>query len=143
MTQQFLTQKFTLTIQSGKNKLGEQEGFDSIDIRPGDTLSIVSPTGSGKSALINDIETLAHEATITGRRILINGEVPPEAFVRETAFKPIAMITQNTRCLADLSVEAFLLMHIRARHHRIGGRICPYFTTAIRQSQSRKALYDA
>ena len=25
------------------------------------------------------------------------------------------MITQNTRCLADLSVEAFLLMHIRAR----------------------------
>ncbi len=25
------------------------------------------------------------------------------------------MITQNTRCLADLTVEAFLLMHIRAR----------------------------
>ena len=31
------------------------------------------------------------------------------------AFKPIAMITQNTRCLVDFSVEAFLLMHIRAR----------------------------
>lgn len=143
MTQQFTTQQFTLTIQSGKNRLGEQEGFDNIEIRPGDTLLIVDPTGSGKSALINYIETLAHGATITGRRILINSEVPPEAFVRETAFKPIAMITQNTRCLADLSVEAFLLMHIRARHHRIGGRICPYFTTAIRQSQSRKALYNA
>jgi len=115
MTQKFLTQQFTLTIQSGKNRLGEQEGFDSIEIRPGDTLSIVGPTGSGKSALINDIETLAQGDTITGRRIFINGEIPPESFVREPAFKPIAMITQNTRCLADLSVEAFLLMHIRAR----------------------------
>jgi len=115
MTQELSTQKFTLIIQSGKNRLGEQEGFDIIEIRPGDTLSIVGPTGSGKSALINDIETLAQGDTITGRRILINGEVPPESFVREPAFKPIAMITQNTRCLADLSVEAFLLMHIRAR----------------------------
>jgi ABC-type lipoprotein export system ATPase subunit len=115
MTQKFSTQEFTLTIESGKNRLGEKEGFDCIEIRPGDTLSIVGPTGSGKSALINDIETLAQGDTVTGRRILINGEVPPESFVREPAFKPIAMITQNTRCLADLSVEEFLLMHIRAR----------------------------
>ncbi len=110
-----MTQQFTLTIESGKNRLGEQEGFDRIEIRPGDTLSIVGPTGSGKSALINDIETLAQGDTITGRKILINGEEPPEAFVREPAFKPISLITQNTRCLADLSVEEFLLMHIRAR----------------------------
>lgn len=110
-----MTQQFTLTIQAGKNKFGELEGFDSIEIRAGDTLSIVGPTGSGKSALINDIETLAQGDSVTGRRILINGEEPPEAFVREPAFKPISLITQNTRCLADLSVEAFLLMHIKAR----------------------------
>ena len=115
MTQQFGTQQFTLTIQSGKNRFREQEGFDSIEIKPGDTLAIVGPTGSGKSAFINDIETFAQGDTVTGRWIFINGEVPPESFVREPAFKPIAMITQNTRCLADLTVEAFLLMHIRAR----------------------------
>ncbi len=115
MMQQFTPQQFTLTIQSGKNRFGEQEGFESIEIRPGDTLSIVGPTGSGKSALINDIENLAQGDSVTGRRILINGEEPPESFVREPAFKPISLITQNTRCLADLSVEAFMLMHIRAR----------------------------
>ena len=52
-----MTQQFTLTIQSGKNRFREQEGFDSIEIKPGDTLAIVGPTGSGKSAFINDIET--------------------------------------------------------------------------------------
>lgn len=110
-----MTEQFTLTIQSGKNRLGKNEGFESIEIRSGDTLSIVGPTGSGKTALINDIETLAQGDTITCRRILINGKEPPESFIREPAFKPIAMITQNTRCLADLSVEEFLLMHIKAR----------------------------
>ncbi|WP_292388685.1 ATP-binding cassette domain-containing protein [Methanosarcina sp. UBA5] len=110
-----MTKQFTLTVQSGKNRFGEQEGFETIEIRPGDTLAIVGPTGSGKSALINDIETLAQGDSITGRRVLINGQEPPESFVREPASKPIAMITQNTRCLADLSVEEFLRMHIRAR----------------------------
>jgi ABC-type dipeptide/oligopeptide/nickel transport system ATPase component len=77
MTQKSTAQEFTLTIQSGKNRFGEKEGFDCIEIKSGDTLSIVGPTGSGKSALINDIETLAQGDTATGRYILINGEVPP------------------------------------------------------------------
>lgn len=90
-----MTQQITLTIYSGKNRLGEQEGFDKIEISPGDTLSIVGPTGSGKSAFINDIETLAQGDTISGRRVLIDGEIPPESFIREPAFKPIALITQT------------------------------------------------
>ena len=59
-----MTEQFTLTIQPGKNRLGEPEGFESIEIRPGDTLSIVGPIGSGKTTLINDIETFAQGDTV-------------------------------------------------------------------------------
>jgi len=104
-----------ITILSGKNRKGESEGFDEIRIKPGDTISIVGPTGSGKSALINDIEIFASRDTVTGRQILVNGKIPPEHFIRDPARKPVAMITQNTRCLCDLTVEEFLLMHTRSR----------------------------
>lgn len=104
-----------IRILPGTTKSGEPEGFGSISIRPGDTISIVGPTGSGKTAFINDIEVFAQGDTVTGRTVLVNGEAPPERFIRDPAFKPIAMITQNTKCLADLTVNEFLDMHIRAR----------------------------
>ncbi|HWQ63437.1 MAG TPA: ATP-binding cassette domain-containing protein [Methanospirillum sp.] len=107
-----------ITILSGRNRSGVPEGFDEIRIKPGDTISIVGPTGSGKSALINDIEIFANRDTVTGRKILINGSIPPEYFVRDPARKPVAMITQNTRCLCDLSVEDFLLMHTKSRGYQ-------------------------
>ena len=104
-----------ITILPGCNRQGIPEGFDEIRIRPGDTISIVGPTGSGKSAFINDIEIFADRDTVTGRQVLVNGKRPPEEFIRDPAKKPVAMITQNTRCLCDLSVEDFLLMHTKSR----------------------------
>ena len=105
----------SLTILPGTTRDGKIEGFDEIVIRPGDTFSIVGPTGSGKTAFINDIEVFAQGDTVTNRRILINGREPDEALVRDPSRKPIAMITQNTKCLADLVVSEFLAMHIRSR----------------------------
>jgi ABC-type lipoprotein export system ATPase subunit len=104
-----------ISILPGRDRNGKPEQFDRINIFPGDTISIVGPTGSGKTAFINDIEVFACNDTSTGRTVLINGAIPPEEFVRDPAKKPIAMITQNTKCLADLTVGEFLTMHVRAR----------------------------
>jgi ABC-type lipoprotein export system ATPase subunit len=104
-----------ITILPGKAKDGSQEAFEEVTIGAGDMVSIVGPTGSGKTAFINDIEVFACGDTVTGRTILVNGEVPPDEMVRDPAKKPIALITQNTKCLADLTVAEFLDMHVKAR----------------------------
>ena len=109
-----------ITVCPGFTKRGKPEQFEPIDICPGDTISIVGPTGSGKTAFINDIEVFAQGDTVTGRRVLVNGRDPPEEFVRDPSCKPIAMITQNTKCLADLTVQGFLEMHLATRRNLSG-----------------------
>ncbi|HEX3001423.1 MAG TPA: ATP-binding cassette domain-containing protein, partial [Methanoregula sp.] len=111
---------WALDILPGTNRSGGKEGFDRISLRPGDTLSIVGSTGSGKSAFINDIEVLAQGDTVTGRSILINGSPPQDDMVRDPSKKPIALITQNTRVIADLTVSRFLSLHIKARETETG-----------------------
>ena len=104
-----------ITVCPGFNKQGRKENFEPIEIRPGDLISIVGPTGSGKTAFINDIEVCAQEDTITRRRILVNDVAPSDDLIRDPAKKPIAMITQNTKCLAHLSIREFLEMHRTTR----------------------------
>ncbi len=104
-----------LTIIPGLDKTGQSEYPMEITFQAGETISIVGPTGSGKTALITDIEMLAQGDTATKRWILINNEVPGEEIRYNPALKPIAMITQNTKCFADLSVAEFLQIHARAR----------------------------
>ncbi len=105
----------SITILGGHGRNGRKEPVDRIDLKMGDVVSIVGPTGSGKTTLINDIELFANANTPTGRRILINGAVTPAEYRDNPACNPIALITQHTTFLSDLPVREFLTTHARIR----------------------------
>lgn len=105
----------TITILGGRGKTGKVEPVQRIDLRMGDVVSVVGPTGSGKTTLINDIELFANGNTPTGRRILINGAPAPAEYRDDPACNPIALITQHTTFLSDLPVGEFLRTHARIR----------------------------
>ncbi|WP_321345139.1 ATP-binding cassette domain-containing protein [uncultured Draconibacterium sp.] len=54
-----------ISILAGVNKDGIKEHYHRIDISKGEIVGIVGPTGSGKSALVEDIEQLAQLDTST------------------------------------------------------------------------------
>lgn len=49
----------SVTILGGCGRNGELEPIERTELKMGDVVSIVGPTGSGKTTLINDIELLA------------------------------------------------------------------------------------
>lgn len=104
-----------ITILGGHARTGDPEPVRRIDLNMGDVVSIVGPTGSGKTTLINDIELFANGNTQTGRTILIDGVKPPIEYRDNPAANPIALITQHTTFLSDLPVLEFLHTHARIR----------------------------
>jgi ABC-type lipoprotein export system ATPase subunit len=105
----------TISILKGHGRDGRPELFDRIDMHMGQVVSIVGPTGSGKTTFINDIELFAGGDTPSGRRILINDKPAPVEYRYSPAKNPIALITQHTTFLSDLPVHEFLTTHCRVR----------------------------
>lgn len=105
----------SLTILSGYDKSGIKEGFDEITINKSEIISIVGPTGSGKSRLLADIEWTATGDTPTGRSILINGQQPDKKWRFSSNNKLVAQLSQNMNFVMDLSVEEFLELHAASR----------------------------
>lgn len=105
----------TVSIYPGFHKNGVRESFDVIEIKKGEIISIVGPTGSGKSRLLADIEWAANEDTPTKRKILINGRTlePHERF--SASNKLVAQLSQNMNFVMDLSVYEFLDLHATSR----------------------------
>lgn len=105
----------SLTILPGRDKSGKEEGFKELTIHKSEIISIVGPTGSGKSRLLADIEWTAMRDTPTNRGILINGEVPDKKWRFSSNNKLVAQLSQNMNFVMDLTVREFLELHAGSR----------------------------
>lgn len=104
-----------ITVIGGYGKDGNKENVDCFHLQMGDIISIVGPTGCGKTTLINDIELFANLNTPSGRKILINDEEIADDFSFDPKKHPIALISQHTNFLSDLPVGEFLQIHATVR----------------------------
>lgn len=105
----------SLTILSGTDKSGNSENFKELILYKSQIISIVGPTGSGKSRLLADIEWVAQKDTPTNRTILINGNIPDKAVRFSANNKLVAQLSQNMNFVMDLSVEEFICLHAESR----------------------------
>ena len=104
----------TITILGGQNKSGNAENI-TLTISAGEIISIVGPTGSGKSRLLADIECLAQGDTPTKRTILVNDKPLTLAERFRMGTHLVAQLSQNMNFILDISVAEFLEMHAKSR----------------------------
>jgi ABC-type lipoprotein export system ATPase subunit len=104
----------TLTIIGGFDKSKKPENV-TLTLALGEVISIVGPTGSGKSRLLGDIECLAQGDTPTRRIIRVNGEELNDQQRFEMNGKLVAQLSQNMNFVMDLTVREFLEMHAQSR----------------------------
>lgn len=105
----------SITIYPGRYKDGRVESFERLTINSGEVVSIVGPTGSGKSRLLADIEWAANKDTPTKRIIHINDRSlePHERF--SSSNKLVAQLSQNMNFVMDMTVYEFLDLHASSR----------------------------
>ncbi|MFH2007937.1 MAG: ATP-binding cassette domain-containing protein [bacterium] len=104
----------------GRDKTGAAEPVKKLTIRAGQAVALVGATGSGKSQVLADIESLTQGGSPSGRVVLLDGRVPPEDLRWSPAAKPVAQLSQGMTFLLDATVAEFLEMHASIR--RTGNR---------------------
>jgi ABC-type lipoprotein export system ATPase subunit len=125
----------SLTILGGRDKLGVAEDI-LLRIVPGTVVSIVGPTGSGKSRLLEDIECLAQGDTPTARRILIDDAEITEDDRFNLEGNIVAQLSQNMNFVMDLTVAEFLEMHARCRATGASGDVPALIRTCFECANS-------
>lgn len=103
-----------VTIIGGYDKEGNPENL-TLDLNVGEIISIVGPTGSGKSRLLADIEYMAQKDTPTGRKVLINDKIPDISNRFSAEEKLVAQLSQNMNFVMDVTVGEFITMHSECR----------------------------
>jgi ABC-type lipoprotein export system ATPase subunit len=104
----------SITILGGTDKNSNPEPVKEVEILKGEIVSLVGPTGSGKSCLMSDLDKVAQRDTITKREILICGQKPTEG-VKSKIKKMVGFISQNMQFFCNLNVSDFLKLHAESR----------------------------
>lgn len=104
----------SLTVCGGQDKDGYSENI-RLDLFPGEVISIVGPTGAGKSMLLSDIECAARGDTCTGRHVLFNNAELSDEQRFDLCNGMVAQLSQNMNFVIDVSVGEFLRLHSRCR----------------------------
>lgn len=104
----------SVTVKAGFDKSGQPEAQD-LQLRAGEVICVVGPTGSGKSQLLADIESLAQRDTPSHRQILLDGQVPDEEKRMSGDQQLVAQLSQNMNFVMDLTVSEFISMHAESR----------------------------
>ncbi len=106
----------TIEICAGTDKDGNVESVQSLILQPGDLLSVIGPTGSGKSRLLADIEWLANADTPSKRTVLLNGTTA-EMMRSGAGYRGnlIAQLSQTMSFVMDSTVEELLQLHVESR----------------------------
>lgn len=98
----------SISIIGGYNKSGVRESISELNLYKGNIYSIVGNTGSGKTQLMEDIESLNQGEGSSKRLIKINGSYVDDYFFTGLRSRFIAHLSQNMNFILDISVLEFL-----------------------------------
>ena len=99
-----------ITLIGGTTKSGDKETIERLEIHKGDIITLVGPTGSGKSELLSDIEQLARGDTPSNRAVILN-----DGELNRWGRQMVAQLSQAMNFVLDMPVEDFLELHASSR----------------------------
>lgn len=106
-----------LVITGGTDRAKQPEAVRELTLLPGESLTVVGPTGSGKSELLADIEQMADADTPSGRHIRFftakeHATAGDGTLIDNAATGPlVATLSQRTNFIMDTTVAEFIRLH--------------------------------